>query len=219
MAGACGGGGGSEEPDVGPPGPVITRFSADRQEYFVGETATLSVEFTGGTGRLEPGNVPVTSGQSLTTPPLVRDTSYRLIMTDGSRSVDRRLDVPVRYRERLRAIDMPFRRAGHAAVAIDDGRVLIVGGEDASGTLPTTTFLFDPATETFTESSRSRPRKSSSDHRAPEASSSRHRDRFRSRFFSRCARTVNCRREPRCRTGVHNEIGITKFLDTCVRRT
>ena len=47
---------------------------------------------------------------------------------------------------------MPFARAGHVSVELQDGRILVIGGADESETaLPTINYAFDPQTETFAE--------------------------------------------------------------------
>lgn len=143
---ACGGGGGGTPP---PSGPVILGFTADRPGYFVGDTARLVATFQGGSGWIEPGRIAVTSGQAISTSTLSESTVYRLVVDDGSATATRDLALDVRYRDRLRTIAMPFARAEHAAVRLDDGRVLIIGGEDGGRALPDEVYQFDPATETF----------------------------------------------------------------------
>ncbi|MFL6618166.1 MAG: Kelch repeat-containing protein [Povalibacter sp.] len=145
---ACSGGGG-ENPV--PSAPTITQFAADRPTYFVGERATISIAFANGTGRVEPGNQQVTSGQTITTPPLTMDQPYRLTVTDGTATVSRDLNLPVSYRDRIRAIAAPFARAEHAALTLPDGRVLIVGGDGNESAFPSSMYVFDPTNETFTE--------------------------------------------------------------------
>ena len=145
---ACGGGDGGNPV---PRAPVITQFAADRPAYFVGERATISIAFANGTGRLDPGDQQVTSGQAITTPPLTTSQQYRLTVTDGAGTVTRDLDVAVSYRERLRAIAAPFARSEHAAVTLPDGRVLIVGGEGNESAFPGSMYVYDPTSETFAE--------------------------------------------------------------------
>ncbi len=145
----CGGGGsgGSAPPPAG--GPSISGFSADRAAYFVGEQARLTMAFSQGTGRLEPDGITVSSGQTVTTPPLSTSIQYRLVVSDGARTVTRSLDLPVSYRDRFRAVAMPFSRGGHRAIHLPDDRVLVLGGEDTSTAFPDSIHAFDPATETF----------------------------------------------------------------------
>ncbi len=45
--------------------------------------------------------------------------------------------------------NMQFARTGHQAVTLQDGTVLILGGQDASGTMVAAAELFDPATRQF----------------------------------------------------------------------
>lgn len=151
MSAQLGCGGGDEGGNDPAPAvrPAIQGFSADRSHYFVGDRAQLTAVFSNGSGRIEPGNVTVTSGQSITTPALTKGVEYRLVVTDGITSVSRDLVIDVRYRERTRFVAAPFARAEHAAVRLADGRVAIIGGSDASYTFPTSIHVFDPDTENF----------------------------------------------------------------------
>ena len=47
------------------------------------------------------------------------------------------------------AANLTQARASHAAVALQDGMVLVVGGEAASGAALSTAELYDPATGTW----------------------------------------------------------------------
>lgn len=140
---------GGSDPAPAPTGPIITAFSADAPSYWLGETARLTVEFSNGTGRVEPEGVSVTSGQIFTTEMLSLPIQYRLVVTDGTRTVSRALNLDVRYRDRLRSVAMPFSRGEHRAVHLHDDRVLIIGGEDATNLFPASVYAFDPGTETF----------------------------------------------------------------------
>lgn len=148
----CGGGGGSGEAPPPQAGPAISSFTADQASYFVGSTARLTAVFARGSAHLEPGTVAIASGQPVTTPVLSADITYRLVVSDGSKTVTRDLALDVNYRDRLRTLAMPAPRAEHTAVSLPNGRVVIVGGEDARGaTLPTSIYQFDPTTETFSK--------------------------------------------------------------------
>jgi hypothetical protein len=145
---ACGGGGPSTSSDT--EGPSISQFTSDRTSYFVGERAQLSAVYANGTGRIEPGDIAISSGQTITTPPLKANTTYSLIITGNTTTATRELALAVSYRERMRTIPMPSARAWHAAVTLNDGRVLIVGGVDESKLLTRAMYVFDPLSETFT---------------------------------------------------------------------
>lgn len=145
----CGGGSGTESTPPPPAGPTITSFTTDRPSYWLGEMARLSFVFSNGTGRLEPDGITVTSGQPLTVGPLSTSQRYTLVVSDGTTSTSRTLDVPVSYRDRFRQIAMPFSRGEHRAVHLPDDRVLIIGGEDTSSAFPQSIYAFDPASETF----------------------------------------------------------------------
>ncbi len=147
---ACGGGGGdSQEPP--PDGtPVITQFEADRANYFIGERARMTVRFTGGTGRLQPGNIAVQNGETVESLRLgYGSNQLELTVTNGALSTARTITIQTAYREQMRSIDAPFARAEHAAVRLTDGRVLIIGGEDAGTILPSSLWVFDPISDSF----------------------------------------------------------------------
>ncbi|MEJ1962077.1 MAG: hypothetical protein WDO56_11265 [Gammaproteobacteria bacterium] len=146
---SCGGGGDSTPPP--PPGPTVTSFTADQPSYFVGGVAKLTAVFQGGSGRIDPGNIAVTSGQTISTPTLTDDVVYKLTVSNGTSSATRELAMDVSYRERMRSLTMPFARFEHAAATLPDGRVLIIGGDSFGNTLPTEVYQFNPATEAFSK--------------------------------------------------------------------
>lgn len=115
----------------------------------MGDDAQLTAVFANGTGVLQPDDIPVQSGRPVTISGLTQNIRYKLIVASGGRSVSRDLDLNVSYRERMRAIDMPFARAEHAATTLQDGRVLIFGGEDNGSVFPSAIWAFDPGTERF----------------------------------------------------------------------
>ncbi len=146
----CGGGGGGSTSQP-PSGPVITQLTSDRSAYHVGDSAQLTAVFANGTGVLQPDDVPVQSGQPVTISGLTQNIRYKLVVTNGGQSVSRDLDLIVSYREHMRAIEMPFARAEHAAATLQDGRVIIFGGEDNGSVFPSSVWAFDPGTERFSQ--------------------------------------------------------------------
>jgi hypothetical protein len=145
---ACGGGGSPSQP-APDTGPRIVQFTPERATYFVGERARLTAVYSGGTGRIEPGSIPVASGQTVETPVLQARSNFRLIVDDGTTRVFRDATIEVGYRERLRTLAMPFARSEHATAILGDGSILVIGGEDGAELSPTV-WRFDPGTETFT---------------------------------------------------------------------
>ncbi len=141
---------GGDDPAPAPTGPNITAFTADAASYWLGDSARLTVAFSNGTGTLEPEGIAVTSGQTITTETLTLPITYRLVVTNGTSTVSRALNLDVRYRDRLRPVAMPFYRGEHRAVRLPDDRVLIIGGSNETNLWPETVMAFNPATETFT---------------------------------------------------------------------
>ena len=144
---ACGGGG-----EVLPPpnaAPSIVAFSADRGDYFVGDTATLAVRYSGGAGRIEPGIGPVADGARIQTPALDADRVYRLVVEGPQGSAVRELRLPVRYRDRYVAVPGSLQSVGHEAIALDDGAVLLIGGSRGEGVLSHRITRFDPRLRTL----------------------------------------------------------------------
>jgi hypothetical protein len=146
---ACSGGEDGSAPN-GP--PLIGEFSADRSSYFIGERAQLTARFENGTARIEPGGIAVQNGQTVASVALdYGPNELELVVSDGITTATRTLTVNAGYRERMRSIEAPFARGEHAAFRLSDGRVLIAGGEDDSTAFPTSLWVFDPATERFSD--------------------------------------------------------------------
>jgi hypothetical protein len=61
-------------------GPVITSFAASPTTIEAGSSSQLTAVFTGGTGVVTPGNIPVTSGTAITVSPTTT-TTYTLTVT------------------------------------------------------------------------------------------------------------------------------------------
>ncbi len=64
----------------------ITGFKAEPAQVTSGAATSLLATFSGGTGRIEPGNLPVTSGTPVTVHPLA-DTTYTLTLSSGTNAV------------------------------------------------------------------------------------------------------------------------------------
>lgn len=143
---ACGGGGEALPPPNAT--PSIVAFSADRGEYFVGDTAHLTVRYSGGAGRIEPGIGPVADGDRIQTAALDADRAYRLVVEGPQGTVVRELRLPVRYRDRYVEVGS-LQSVGHEAVALNDGAVLLIGGSRGEGILSHRITRFDPRLRTL----------------------------------------------------------------------
>lgn len=141
---ACGGGSAVGDP---PPPGTIEAFDADRSSYFVGERARLTARFRGGAGSIEPGIGAVASGVEVQTAPLDVSTRFDLVVAGaGTVPVMRSITVPVGYRDRQQLQPSPYVGSGHAAVALKDGGVLLIGGSRGAGAFSEAIERFDPAT-------------------------------------------------------------------------
>ena len=125
----CGGSDGAGE------GPTVAEFSADRAGYFVGDRAQLRVRYAGGAGRVDPGIGSVGADATVDTGVLERSAAFRLTVTGSGRSVMREIALPVTYRDRHRQVAQ-LQVAEHAAAAVDDGTVLVIGGSRAELNTP-----------------------------------------------------------------------------------
>lgn len=134
---ACGGGNDAA--------PVTVQFSADRPLYRIGEQAQLTVRFTSGTARIEPEIGAVADGAVVTTPPLDRRRSYRLVVElPGQPAVTRELTLDVRFRDQWVAAGSLV-VSQHAAVSAADGSVIVIGGDRGLNVLSESVDRFDPA--------------------------------------------------------------------------
>jgi Galactose oxidase, central domain len=127
--------------------PQITRFESSTTVALVGESVRLRAEFLGGSGRIDPDIGAVTSGATITTPPLDREREFQLrVERLGSPAATRTLRVGVRFRDRYQLGATPFAASQHAAVAAADGSVLLIGGSRGEFTISDAIERFDPAT-------------------------------------------------------------------------
>jgi len=136
-----------------PSGPFIEAFRAEPAHLSPGEPVELVVEFGGGSGRIEPDVGTVQPGVRVRVGPFASGMTYRLIVSDGTRTAERELALDLQYRHRLSAITPSgTARVDHSAAVLSDGRVLVFGGRSPSFTGWVSSELFDPASGHFTAS-------------------------------------------------------------------
>jgi hypothetical protein len=134
-------------------GPFIEVFRAEPGHLSPAEPVELIAEFGGGAGRIEPELGTVQPGARVRVGPFASGMTYRLVVSDGIRTVERELKIPLRYRHRIQSIPAsPTARVDHSAAVLPDGRVLIFGGRSPTFTAWTTSEVYDPATGHFTPS-------------------------------------------------------------------
>ena len=162
---ACGGGGSSTPPADGPtggtpgpapapapapvpapaPGPQVLGFVVSASAVFVGDGVDLRADFIGDHGRIDPWLGAVASGEVVASGPLDRDQRFRLVVgAAGAQDVERELAVSVDFRNRYTRLPTRFAAAGHAAIAADDGSVLLIGGSRGGAALASSIDRFDP---------------------------------------------------------------------------
>jgi hypothetical protein len=153
LAGCGGGGGGSGAPPVGGPpvdaAPEIQAFVADKAGYLVGERATLTARFSGGTARIEPSLGVVQSGVPVETEALDSSRELRLVVESPRGTVSRALTLSVQYRDRYRPTGTGLRSRGHTATLAGDGTVVVIGGSRGLSILSNSIDRFDPRTGNF----------------------------------------------------------------------
>jgi hypothetical protein len=137
---ACGGGGGGAVD-----APAIERFSADRERFFVGERATLSVRWRGTQARIDPEPGAVGPDASVSTLPLQVDSTFTLTVDGpGGTAVSQSLTLPVAWRDRYRGLSDDARMSGHTAATLPDGSVLLIGGSRSGWAFSEKVDRYDP---------------------------------------------------------------------------
>lgn len=131
------------------PGPEIVEFSADQPSYFIGDKASLTVRFSGGTGRIDPDIGPVQAGATVQTAALDGPKELRLVVESAGVSVTRSLRLPVHYRDSYRTLSAPFSSRGHTASLTGSGSVLLIGGSRGQNAVSTSIDRFDPRSNTL----------------------------------------------------------------------
>lgn len=143
---ACGGGHGASTIDNV---LSIESFKSERSHYDVGETATVTAIFKGGTGRIEPGGIVVASGVPTEIRFLAATANLRLVVGTGGKSIERELTLAVAYRNTFQTLSMGFARTRHVTAEDSRRHLLVIGGVDGEPSLPSQVFAFDPFAERF----------------------------------------------------------------------
>lgn len=152
---ACGGSSNpSADPGTGnppPPGPRIQSFTAPLTTLYIGDSPVLTATFTGGQGRVDPGLGPVTSGVAFSVPALDRTLRLTLhVEAPGQTTATRTLDLVPQYRNRYTPLSGTLGVQAHAAVALPDGGLVVVGGSRGEPMFSRAVDRFDPGTRAFT---------------------------------------------------------------------
>lgn len=152
LAGCGGGSSDTGKVPVAAP-PTITSFTAAAPNYFVGDRAQLTANFSGGTGRIldDSGTTlgAISSGAPFTSAPLAAPTRFTLVVDGSGQSVRRELLLDVTYRDRYLTLDQARVLQYHAALATGDGGVLVIGGSRGENTLSAAIDRFDPVQRSF----------------------------------------------------------------------
>jgi hypothetical protein len=123
--------------------PRITSFTANPTTVAPGEAATLTAVFENGIGSVDQGIGTITSGVGVGTGAMATTATYRLTVTNAALdSVAADVTVVVTRFRATGSLAVP--RTDHTATLLQDGRVLVAGG-DALGSAE----LYDPATGAF----------------------------------------------------------------------
>lgn len=147
---ACGGGGGGGGGGGAPGSGAPTALALEAGDAHVGEAVTLTARFSGGQGRIEPDIGAVQSGVPVQTPVLAAPRRYTLVVeAAGQPSARRELEVRPAYRDRYVALDGAPQLQYHAAIAVADGSVLVIGGSRGLSAASEAIDRYDPATRRF----------------------------------------------------------------------
>lgn len=126
--------------------PVIYSFSASPVRIEPGGSASLMANFWNGTGVVQPGDTPITSGTPLTVSPL-GTTSYSLAVTSSASTATAEALVQVAGSGTFTAGPVLHGTTGYPTPILDrDGKVTIVMGVESGSPSRGSAERFDPAT-------------------------------------------------------------------------
>jgi len=124
--------------------PRIISFTANPTTVAPGETATLTAVFENGVGSVDQGIGTIASGVGMSTGAMATTATYRLTVTNAAlESVSADVTVAVTRFQATGSLTVP--RSRHTATLLQDGRVLVAGGDE----LGTAAEIYDPATGAF----------------------------------------------------------------------
>ena len=130
--------------------PSITSFAPNTSPIVLGSSATFTPVFSGGTGVITPGNIVVTSGQTVSVSP-TNTSVYQLTVTNlagSGGSLSSSVTVTTGTITLSANGSSANRYDGSTSITLADGRVLVFGSYTNFGSLATDTY--DPSTNQFT---------------------------------------------------------------------
>ena len=131
------------------PAPTITSFDSLAQTISYGGSTDLVPVFSHGSAVINPGNIPVNSGDQIRVSPQTT-TNYVLVVTNAAGTQNARsytVTVTTGVFIDISNAMSANRWFGSQAIALNDGRILIYGNHDAYGTKAVD--IFNPISNTF----------------------------------------------------------------------
>jgi hypothetical protein len=131
------------------PNPKITSFAATAPRVPLNLATTLTAVFSEGTGTIDQGIGTIQSGVAVSTGPIQATKNFTLTVTN-SKGIQTTASTTVTPMAFAATGSLANRRVGHSATLLNNGKVLVAGGENDDQQTLASAELYDPATGTFT---------------------------------------------------------------------